>query len=185
MDLNLVTENQLKESFKDFKAGNDQAFTVLYAGLHKALLANAYFILKDVQLAEDAVQEVFAAVWSKRDKLTIETNIKGYFFIAIKNECLNMKRKSKRTILRENMTSLIEAVCNYRVMDVLENKELRKMLIDAYKAVKLKKIAFDKFYLEGLSQKEIAAELGQEEVTVRKQISRVVKKMRDNLNGNL
>lgn len=56
----------------------------------------AYLILKDVSQAEDAVQELVAKLWKKRDQLHQLGNIEVYFMVAIKNHCYDEIKKTKR-----------------------------------------------------------------------------------------
>lgn len=67
--------------------------------IHKSLFSNlynyAFSILKDEDLANDAVQEIFIKIWTKR-RLIGEVNcVKVYMIVMLKRHILNQIRKMK------------------------------------------------------------------------------------------
>ncbi len=77
------------------KDGDTKAFDHLYLKYYKLLYANAYFILRDEQAAKDIVQVFFVEVWEKQLFLSLEGDVKGYFYRSIQNRCLNEQRKQQ------------------------------------------------------------------------------------------
>ena len=72
------------------RGGDSRAYTVLFERYWKFLYAVAYRRVQDEHLAQDVVQEVFMAVWDKREKLTIEaTYVEYYLLKAVKNRVIN------------------------------------------------------------------------------------------------
>src|SRR5699024_8121861 len=63
-----------------------------------------YFVvkryLKNTELSEDAVQDIFVMFWTKRDHLNPNLSFEGYLFTALKNHVLNMVRDDS---LRKNI----------------------------------------------------------------------------------
>ena len=51
--------------------------------------------VKDYHLAEDLVQDVFIALWEKRDNFKIHTNRSNYLFTAVKNHAINLIQRNK------------------------------------------------------------------------------------------
>ncbi len=60
----------------------------------------AFRLLQNVQEAEDAVQDVMAGIWAKRDQWGEWKSIEAYCMTATRNNCLDRMRK--RRILRVN-----------------------------------------------------------------------------------
>lgn len=72
------------------RGGSAHAYTTLFERYWKFLYAVAYRRLQDEELAQDIVQEVFMAVWDKREKLTIEPAYLEYYLLkAVKNRVIN------------------------------------------------------------------------------------------------
>lgn len=79
------------------KKGDKIAFKKLYEQYHKQLFFIAKKYLKDEQLAEDAVQDIFVKVWNSRATLDQNKSVKSYLFTILKNHLLNkIRRKSIR-----------------------------------------------------------------------------------------
>ena len=81
-DKGLLLENDL---LKGLAAGNAEAFKQAYDTYGPALFRTAVRILGSRPDAEDAVQEVFAAMVRGRDRLTQVTNLKAYMFVSLRH----------------------------------------------------------------------------------------------------
>lgn len=92
----LISQKEL--SIKLIK-GDRNAFRSIYNSHHKQLFLLAKKYLKDHQLAEDAVQDIFIKLWVKREKINPDKSIKSFLFTCLKNHVLNMIRNQKRRIL--------------------------------------------------------------------------------------
>jgi RNA polymerase sigma-70 factor (ECF subfamily) len=65
-----------------------QSFELFFKqNYHRALLL-AFRFVKDEMLAQDIVQEVFLAIWEKRETLAFSASLRPYLFTSIKNKCL-------------------------------------------------------------------------------------------------
>src|SRR5690606_13071331 len=78
--------------------GQQQAYTQLYqrytAQLKRYLIATTSLSGED---QEDIIQEVFIAVWEKRETLSRISSFKGYLFILTRNRIINTySREGKR-----------------------------------------------------------------------------------------
>lgn len=69
--------------------GEIKVFEKLFRDLYPALCGYALKILKDPDLAEEMVQEVFYAFWKRRLKLEINISLKSYLYKAVYNKCLH------------------------------------------------------------------------------------------------
>jgi len=82
------------------KAGDKGAFEEIYFRYRKQLRAFACFELKDENLADDAVHEIFLKLWLKRETLDNKLSVKGFLFTCLKNHILNAVRTKKNEILK-------------------------------------------------------------------------------------
>lgn len=98
------------------KGGDIKAFDHLYLKYYKLLYANAYFMLRDEQVAKDVVQVFFVEVWEKQLFLGLEGDVKGYFYRSIQNRCLNEQRKQLNELKRQ------EIFFRYETEDVIEEQ---------------------------------------------------------------
>ena len=61
----------------------------------------AFRLLQNVQEAEDAVQDVMAGVWVKRDQWPQWNSVEAYCMTATRNNCLDRLRKKKLVSMQE------------------------------------------------------------------------------------
>ena len=81
------------------KQKDKEAFTIIYQKYHQYLYALAYRFLKDSDMAEDAVQQVFVKFWEIIHEIEVDISLKNYLYSMTKNHILNQFRKNKETIL--------------------------------------------------------------------------------------
>lgn len=61
-------------------------FQKIYKEYWRSMYAYAFNILRDKQVAEDIIQEIFVDVWGRLDEAEIE-NMKSYLFQAVRYQC--------------------------------------------------------------------------------------------------
>ncbi|MFH5834269.1 RNA polymerase sigma factor [Halalkalibaculum sp. DA384] len=108
---------------KLIKKGNEQAFSAIYDRYHRQLFHLAKKYVKEKELAEDALQDVFVKLWNKRRELDPSRSIKSFLFTMLKNHLLNMIRDRKNSIL-SHYTPLEEE--QVPVDNIIENKIYRE-----------------------------------------------------------
>lgn len=98
-------ENTAPESdlIQKIRAGDTLAFEQLFHTYCQALIRFACRFVRDVQVAENIVQDVFVRIWHNRAKLNPDSNIKAYLYKAIKNQTLQHLRHLKIEIRTEYM----------------------------------------------------------------------------------
>ena len=79
---------------RDLSAGDDAAFAALYDRYGAALYASALSLLSSDADAEDAVQDVWAAMARGRDRLAGVRNVKAYLYAALRHAAA--RRRARR-----------------------------------------------------------------------------------------
>ena len=129
----------------------------------------------DVQLLEDAIQEVFINIWTKRLSITIKSNIKGYLFTALRRQIISeiVKKKSVELdanfIDKKTFQNLVITQDDYRMEQI--KSEIAKLPNREREAIVLK-------YQEGLSYEDISTLMNLKSHAIYKLISRGMKKLR-------
>lgn len=139
------------------------------------------FYIKNLQTAEDIVQDVFYHIWKNRGKYQKIHNVKTYLLKAVKNASL---KKIQRLKIQE--VQFGEAVQfefpDESSEDQLLTKELRKAIEQAIKELPPKcRIIFCMNRFDNLTYKEIAEVQSISVKTVETQISRAIKFLRKRL----
>jgi RNA polymerase sigma factor (sigma-70 family) len=87
MDYGSFSDHQLALLLKE---GDRAAFAEIYNRYKFILHHHAWNKVRNKEEAQDALQEVFAVLWSKRETLNIGDNLSGYLYSAVRNHILNL-----------------------------------------------------------------------------------------------
>lgn len=162
------------------KQQDKEAFTVIYHRYHRYLYALAVRFLKDNDMAEDAVQQVFVKLWEIIQEVDIEINVKNYLYSMTKNYILNQFRKHRETVSVNYADAQVDiADTEADIVRVMENEELNKLLIKGINSLPTQKKEICKLKLDGnLSNQEIADQTGLSINTVKSHYQESLKMLR-------
>ena len=86
---------QSPEFVKCLERGEREAFQRLFEMYHKALCFFATRIVRDSLEAEDIVQDVFLALWERREEVDFDRPLLPLLFVAVKNRAIDLLRSKK------------------------------------------------------------------------------------------
>lgn len=137
--------------------------------------------VKDYPLAEDLVQDVFITLWDKKENLQIRTNLRNYFFTAVKNHAINLLQRNKNTT-----TSLSEIFIDLPEEDSSNSYNQEELAVNVYNAIQELpqgcQSVFRLAYEQNYSYQEIANALQISKNTVKTQMGIAYKQLRMKLN---
>jgi RNA polymerase sigma-70 factor (family 1) len=174
-----LTDDELTILIKD---GDRAAFAMIYQRYYRLLFIHANKKLGEEEEAKDMIQELFATLWLKRDKILTGTCFAAYLYTAVRNRVLD--HYAHRTVNSKYIDSLQGFMnANERSADdYLQEKELLESIQREIAALPAKmREVFQLSRDQELSHKEISNKLGISEQTVSKQISNALKILRKNL----
>lgn len=168
----MVTDEILLEKVK---TGDQKALEQLFERYFFSLCRFASSFVKQTDIAEEIVSDVFLNIWLKRNELNIHTNIKAYLFVAIKNQALNYLNKEK--LVFEELSVNTEAQdITLNEGSSIELSETREEINAIIKELPpQRQVIFKMNKYEGLKYKEIADKLSISVNTVQKQMIEAVK----------
>jgi RNA polymerase sigma-70 factor (family 1) len=161
------------------RSGDRLAYEEIYHRYKFVLHNHAWNKIRNKEEAQDALQEVFATLWAKREGLTIGDNLSGYLYSAVRNRVLNqIARKDIQGRYIASIKAFADTqpvVTDHRVRE----NQLRELIDKEIAALppRMRQV-FDMSRKEHLTYKEIAARLGTSEETVKKQVSGALKTLR-------
>ena len=162
-----------------FATGDRPAFEALFRQHYRPLCAFAVQYVKDMDRAEDLVQDLFFRLWLDRAQVRISTSVKAYLFAAVRNRCLNAMKSGAR------VRSLNEAVHDAPDAEVRTEDEHAERIARVQAAIEAlpaeRKKVFKLSRYEGLKYHEIAARLGISVKTVENQMGQALKTLRTEL----
>ena len=168
----------------ELKKGQEQAYKNLFYTYFADLVLYAHSILKDRAAAEDVVQEIFITFWQEQKYKRIDSGLEGYLYRSAHNFCLNYLRNEKRKNDRL-VETMVDAADQIRFsFDDIEVEQEREEIYRAYHQLPAQcREIFTLCCLEGLKYQEAADQLGVSINTVRTQMGRAFKYLRESLSG--
>ncbi|MDR2413880.1 MAG: sigma-70 family RNA polymerase sigma factor [Odoribacteraceae bacterium] len=177
-----------------FKSDRREGFRLLYDAYYEILLLYASGITADAGAAEDAVQECFITFWTRDHLLKLTGGLEGYLFRAVKYASLNQVRNARRRQQlhdaagreEEQMAAARDERGEERADDEARDGDDAAPLFAAINRLpgERRKI-FLMICVDGLSYKETAGKLNISINTVKTQMSRAVKFLREHLKERL
>jgi RNA polymerase sigma-70 factor (ECF subfamily) len=160
--------------------GDEAAFERLFRAWYGRLADHAHRMTQDRDRAEDAVQEVFVALWKGRDRLPEAAALTGYLHRAVRNRALNQLRATRGD--RVDPDGLAALAVPPTAIHDLEAEELGRAITLALEALPPR--TREIFLLsreQGLSYREIATTLEISIKTVETLMGRGLRELRDRL----
>lgn len=158
---------------------DDKLFEQLFKAHYKALHAYAATILKDVDLAEEVVQQMFLKFWEKRELLAITTSIKAYLYKCVYNDSLNYLKHENVKKKHQDFTLLTANTFSEFASAKAELNELEVKLRAALSELPEQcRTIFQLSRFEELKYREIADQLGLSIKTVENQMGKALRILR-------
>jgi RNA polymerase sigma-70 factor (ECF subfamily) len=176
IEYNLHSDEDESQLIEKLRNGDKPSFEKIYGLYREKLYHFAYLHLKDQALAEDALQEIFLKLWLKRADLNSNLSIKGFLFTSLKNHLLNAIRTKKNEILKNiRIANRSEQSANVTENTIILSEYTQLATEGVEKLSRQKKEIFKLSVDQGLSNEEIAHNLGLSPHTIRFQISQSIK----------
>lgn len=171
-----------QDILSSLQKGEESAYKHLFHTYFPELVLYSAAMLKDRVAAEDLVQEFFIAFWTNKRYAVIETDLEGYLYRSIRNSSLNYLRDESRKKARE--AEIEQEVFDSVPPDPTEYELERK---DFYRAIYRLPLQRRRIFLlctlQSMKYREVAELLGVSVNTVRTQMGRAFKSLREELRG--
>lgn len=166
-----------------FKAGDRTAFESVYKSCIDDMYAYGLKLDSDKELVKDCIQEVFIDIFEHRNAISEPNNIKFYILKALKHTIFKKQKKErKKTKLHEQTPLSFSAGHNFEDKRILSelDEEKKRLVEEALNSLtsKQKEIMYLRFSV-GLSYSDISEIVNIDHSSVRKQVYRAVKKLRN------
>ncbi len=176
----LVEGNADFNLYKAIQKRSRKDFDFLFRLYYQQLCRFAFGFMKDKQLAEESVQEVFLKLWNTAPKTELSQSIKAYLYISTKNSCLNLLEKNRIRLRYEESYSR-EQNNTYS----LTEQERDPIIESLHKEIENLPEKVKPIYIlknsEGLTYKEISEYMEIPVKTVEKRIGKAIKILREKM----
>lgn len=175
-----------KKLIKEVKKGDIKSFETLFKDYYEELCFYAKHYLKDLDQAEEAVQDVFFNIWKGREWIKIRQSVKSYLYTSTRNKCLKIIRSQN---MADQYSDYIKNAPGEQVstpVDELNAKELNLLIENTLKELPERaREIFRMNRFQGLKYGEIADKLSISVKTVESNMGKALKIFRKNLNEYL
>lgn len=154
----------------------EKEFDIYFRKLYLPLGMFALRIVEDPEVAEELVANTFANVWQKTNEGLEIDNFKAYLYQSVRNECLSFLRNKKETISLENIHEVDEETIDTSERDAKIWRAIDELPPKCREVFLLSK-------RDGLSNEEIAEEMGISIKTVKNQMTKAFSRLRDALSS--
>jgi RNA polymerase sigma factor (sigma-70 family) len=93
--------NGLSGAVASAASGDEYAFARIVAAHHDDMARVAYVVCRDIDLAQEAVQEAWSVAWRKLPKLREPDRLRPWLVAIAANEARQMMRGNRRRVVRE------------------------------------------------------------------------------------
>ena len=169
------------ELLSDLKENNFSAFNTIYAQYSKPLYVYLLHKLKDPEVCNDVLQEIFISLWEKREQLNIEISIKAYLYQAARYKIIDLYRQD--TKYQKYLADLVEfmTIDESVITDRIDNrKKLQEIELAVHKLPEKMREIFVMSRYEHQSTREIADKTKLSPQTVKNQLTKALRILRVN-----
>ncbi len=167
--------------FHNIRKGDRTAFEKLFKKFYPRLHVFAFKVVRNKEIAEDIVQDIFIRLWEKKENIK-PVNIEGFIFKVLKNQCISYLRNIKIIDnINLNLNNLANIEELYRI-DFLRDEPY--VLVEKELQLEIESIinklpdrcreVFILSRLNGLKNREIAHKLGINIKNVERHISKAL-----------
>lgn len=168
-----MTDSQLIDGLK---TDDQEGFVAIYHKFYRQLLFFILGYLKENNVAEEIVADVFVKVWERRYDFHTMENLKAFLFISAKNASLNAIRAARSKGVHESLTKYEDLLIDDRdaFSKMIHAELIHAIFMEVGRLPEKQREVFNMTYLEDKTVEEIAEELHMSPAAVYTNRSRAV-----------
>lgn len=175
-NINRISDSELLQKLR---AGDLSGFECIYKTYAPSLVQFAAARLLSLEEARDIIQEIFTNLWVQRHTIDIKTSLKAYLFASVRYRVIDQIRKN---INRREYAAMVTQLADNMVADVESAAHVKSIQRQLETVVDTLPARTKQIYRlsrqHHLAVKEIAAELGISEQSVKNQLSTAMNHLR-------
>lgn len=178
-ELSMKEGHRSKQLELRLQQGDVSALEELYRQYHPELYLYALKLTNSQDLAKDAIQDTFVAIWKYRSNIAKAHSMRFYLLQALRNQCLKILKKRRRFLsLGQGSPEMIIQPEELKLKDASQETKL-KITEALYRlSNRQREIIYLKYY-ENLDYQEIAKLLSINYQSVVNHVHRAIVRLRD------
>ncbi len=171
-----------QQQLKKIRKGDIDSFEKLFHRFYPGLCSYAGSLVRQEEIAEEVVQDVFYNIWKNRGSLKITRSWQSYLYRSVYNNSMMHRRKTRRESYMDERASLEHAGDSPDPADLMQYHEVSELVSKTIENLPERtKEIFRLNRQEGLKYKEIADRLSISVKTVEANMGKALKALRTNL----
>ena len=171
-------DKKYDQLWERFRMSDAQALGVIFDQHILLLYRYGHKLTTDKTVVEDCIQEVFAELWKRRDRISPTTSIKFYLFRALRQKILRELKHHHPTLFLEDVILVSHEALEDPSLTEIQKQKLHQALSNL--SPRQKEAVYLKFY-NRLSNDEIAAVMEIDKRTVYNLISQALGRLQQEL----
>jgi RNA polymerase sigma-70 factor (ECF subfamily) len=175
-----------EEKNKSVLITNPKDYEKLFKDNYSGLCRYANRYVKDMDSAEEVVQDMFVKLWEKREQIEIRGATLPYLMSAVRNSSLNWIKHKNIVSNYERDEQVKISIDSSQFEEEMADMEIESAIYNAMeKLPEQRKKVFQLSRIDGLKYQEIADKLGISIKTVEAQMGKALKQLRESLKDYL
>lgn len=165
--------------------GDEQAFAEVYDRYSPRIFGSILKLVKDRNVAEDLLQDVFVKVWHKRAEIDPARSFTSFLFTVARNQVYNYMRRASLEVQVAAYITAQTSESYQHVEEQVHYSESEKAIWEAIDRLpSRRKLVYIRCKIEGRSYDEVAEELGVTVAAVNAHIVKATKAIKAHLRLN-
>ena len=183
IDYGKCSDNELVALLKN---GNQIAYTEIFERYKTILYKHAFRLLNNNEEANDVIQDIFLALWQKKDVIILKTSLSSYLYISVRNRIFDLLSHQKVAAKYVNSIRDFMEAGHYITDEQVRARELAAIIEKEVASLppKMRKV-FELSRQNELTYKDIGKQLNISDKTVKQQVHNAVKILRLKINSFL
>ena len=165
----------------DLKNNDFSAFNTIYQQYSKPLYVYLLHKLKEPEVCNDVLQDIFVSLWEKREQLNIDVSIKAYLYQVARYKIIDLYRQDVK--YQKYLAELAEfmTIDESTITDRIDNrKKLQEIELAVNKLPEKMREIFILSRYEHQTTRDIASKTNLSPQTVKNQLSKALRILRIN-----
>ncbi|MBB6107765.1 RNA polymerase sigma-70 factor (ECF subfamily) [Mucilaginibacter lappiensis] len=178
-------KENLNLMLQQLQQGSEQAFTVLYDKFSKPLYRTILRLVKDEDIAQELLQDLFMKIWEKKEKINLEGSFKSFLYKVAENIVYSYFRKVAKDarLIDKLISDYVDFDTNAE--ELIIAKETNAMLQRAIECLPTQRQqVYILCKLQGKTHEEVSNLLGISTSTINNQIVKANKSVKEYFNLN-
>jgi len=176
---------QIDRLLCEVRQNRDRLLEYLFSCYYHRFFSMAIQFIHDPQQAQDLMQEIFIALSIRLHELNTAESVEAFLTEATRNACLQYRQQLREKYRNDAGLATMASIDEHTAENALIQAEVLLTIEREIDKLPKERKKVVKHWYEGFSYKEIAAELGLSEQTVRNQKSLAMLSLRKALGKNI